>query len=124
MAPVSIIKDFPDGGALGGLREADHVLRAADLDEREARVLGNLCGEGGLARVWSSLQQDGDQTGAASQGLLNRQPPVLEDLLDSAAPGDDAARQEGFKQVLRTAQGWLDVIIQGVEEVRSYDLRM
>ena len=36
--PVCIIEDLPDGLALGGLCEANHVVRGADLHEGEARL--------------------------------------------------------------------------------------
>ena len=123
MTSVGVVKDLPDGGALGGLREADHVLWAADLDEGEARVLGNLGGQSSLARVRSSLQQYGDQAGVPGQRLLDRQSAVLEDLLDVLAPVDDAARDEGLQQVLGAPQGGLDVVLQRVQEVSSGNLR-
>lgn len=37
--PVSVLEDLLDPSALGGLCEPDHVLGAADLHEREPRLL-------------------------------------------------------------------------------------
>ena len=60
--PVSIVEYFPYLQTLGRLCEAHHVLWAADLDEGEARLLGESGGQGCFARVGRSLQQNTDQT--------------------------------------------------------------
>ena len=49
LSPVSIIEYLLDLEALGGLGEAHHVVRAADLDEGEVGGPGKLGGQGGLA---------------------------------------------------------------------------
>ena len=38
---VCVVENLSNGGTLGRLGEAHHVLRAADLDERKSRVDGH-----------------------------------------------------------------------------------
>ena len=91
---VSVIEDFPDCHAFGRLCEADHIFRAADLDEGESGVPGDPGGHGALAGVRRPLEEDGDETRAPSRGLLDSQLPILEDVLYVRAPVNDASREE------------------------------
>ena len=91
---VSVIEDLPDGHTLGRLRVSDHVLRAADLDEREARVPGNLGSQSTLAGVGRPLKEDGDEARSPGGCLLDRQLTVLEDVLHVRAPVDNTSCEE------------------------------
>ena len=84
LKPVSIVKYLFDLETLGGLSEAHHVIRAADLDEGEVGGTGQLCGQGSLTSVRRPLEQDGDQAWAVlGGGLLGQQLSVIQDTLSS-----------------------------------------
>lgn len=89
---VRVAKDLVQVLDLLGLGEADHVLGADELDERELGRERDRRRERRLARPGRTVQQDGNERGALRRpDLLDEQLAVAQDALFTSWIGNPSA---------------------------------